>query len=190
MKPRILKALVGLGCLAVPFSLSAHTGHATPAGFLHPLAGLDHLLAALAIGLWATQMEKGSLWKLPTTFLLFMTLGMCVPFAGITLLGTTWMIPLTVIGLGTLILVARGLNANLAIGFAGCFALYHGFSHGADLTATQGNFLLASGFILSTALLHATGVGLGLLAQKAHQTNLLRPAGAAIAVTGLVMMIL
>ncbi|AXQ31604.1 hypothetical protein D0B54_02035 [Solimonas sp. K1W22B-7] len=44
----------------MPVIAEAHPGHAGLAlrdGFLHPWLGLDHLLAMLAVGLWARQLQ-------------------------------------------------------------------------------------------------------------------------------------
>ena len=148
------------------------------------------MIAALAVGLWATQMSKDSLWKLPGTFLSFMILGILFGVLGGVLPGVSMVVPLSVLVLGMMILVSRKLNMNLALGMTACFALFHGLSHGAELAHVQGIWVSATGLLATTALLHGAGVGLGSIAEKARHIELLKPAGAAIAITGLLMLVL
>ncbi len=48
---------IAAGGLLLSGSVFAHPGHDAGmlSGFLHPLLGLDHLIAMLAVGIWASQ---------------------------------------------------------------------------------------------------------------------------------------
>ena len=53
-------------------------------GFAHPMGGLDHLLAMVAIGLWAASMGGRALWAIPAVFVMTMLLGGGLAVAGLT----------------------------------------------------------------------------------------------------------
>src|SRR5262249_35719710 len=79
LSPLLLLSVLIVG-LAVP--AWAHPGHGIElglsAGLAHPLSGLDHMLAAVAVGLWATQGDRRTLWALPMAFPLAMLAGLAL----------------------------------------------------------------------------------------------------------------
>src|SRR5882724_149389 len=67
----------------------AHVGDHSQMGFveglLHPFTGLDHVLAMVAVGLWASQLGGRALWLLPLTFPAVMAIGAALGLSGVTL---------------------------------------------------------------------------------------------------------
>lgn len=186
MKPVQTTALAAL-CLFAG-TASAHTGdHGTLTGFAgglaHPLLGLDHLFAMLAIGLWAAQQGGRALWAIPAAFVGAMLAGGMLAWAGVGLPQVEAAIALSVLALG--LLVAARLRASLAAGIAiaAGFALLHGYAHGLETPLAVSPAMYAVGFVLATACLHGAGVAGSLLGSRAVQL-----AGAGIAATGLALM--
>lgn len=170
-------------------SLMAHTGHGTAAGltagFTHPFLGLDHLLAMVAVGVWAAQSGKQALWSLPTTFVALMALGGTLGLLGLGMPYVEYGILLSVIVLGALIATASRFPKKVNLLLVGGFALFHGFAHGAEIPLAANAVLYVLGFLVGTALLHLTGV----LAARGIATRgsgaIVRILGGAIALSGL-----
>ena len=174
--------------LAASGSAMAHPCHAegAMAGLMHPLTGVDHVLAMVAVGLWAAQLGGRAQWLLPASFVSFLALGGALGASGAAL-------PLAEAGIETGI-IASVLLLGLLIGFAvklqalpaalavGVFALCHGYAHGVEMPATGSGLLYGAGFVAASAALHAAGLGLARSVQ-AHG-RWLRSSGAAIALAG------
>ena len=130
-------------------------------GFGHPLSGLDHLLAMVAVGLWAAMTGGRAVWLVPAAFVGTMILGFGLALGGAPLPFVEPAILASVVVLG--LLIASAVNVPVAAGaiLVGVFALFHGHAHGGELgAATAMPYLL--GFALATTLLHAAGVSVGL----------------------------
>lgn len=164
----------------------AHTGHGTDGfaeGIVHPLGGLDHLLAMVAVGLWAVQMGGRALWLLPLSFIASMVAGGALGSAGIELPALEGGIAASVVLLGLAIAGAARLPLPGAALAVGLFALWHGTAHGAEMPADADALRYALGFVMATALLHAAGIA---VADGVRQRRgMVRGLGAAIAATGL-----
>src|ERR1700742_3769281 len=81
----------------------AHTGHGASGfaqGFIHPLGGLDHVLAMVAVGLYAAMIGGRALWLIPAAFLGAMALGGALGVTGYGLPYTEIGIAVSVIVLG------------------------------------------------------------------------------------------
>lgn len=167
---------------------SAHTGdHAVvgfASGFAHPFLGLDHLLAMLAIGLWAAQQGGRALWAVPAAFLAAMGVGSALVWLGGALPQVETGIALSVLVLGLLIATRRQWAAPAGMAVAAGFALFHGYAHGLEMPQAASPLLYAVGFVLATAALHAAGIAGNLLGRRAVPW-----AGAAIAATGLALIV-
>jgi urease accessory protein len=140
-------------------SAFAHPSHVS--GFMHPFVGVDHLLAMLAVGLWAAQLGGRWRWGLPLAFVGAMTLGGLAGFAGFALPGVEPMLAASVLVLGLVVALRVQWRAGGAA-LVAAFAVFHGIAHAAELPAGAGPAGYAAGFIAATALLHAAGVALGL----------------------------
>lgn len=131
------------------------------AGLSHPLFGLDHILAMVAVGLWAAQLGGRATWIVPTAFVGTMMAGFVAGTAGFALPFVEPTILASVVVLGLLVAAAVRLPLAASAPLVGMFALFHGHAHAAEL-GSAGALSFGLGFALSTALLHAAGVGLGL----------------------------
>ena len=164
LTPRRLQFLPALGLLVVGSQAQAHTGHATSGlaqGLVHPLSGLDHLLAMVAVGLWAYQMrDKLSWWVFPFGFVSSMILGASFGMLGLQMPWVEGTILASVLLLGISLLWGR-VPVALSLPMIGLFGLAHGFAHGAEAPVTSSGVAYAFGFFLATASLHALGIFLG-----------------------------
>jgi len=180
--------VVVLGALLPTFA-HAHVGLGEAGGFLHglahPTSGLDHVLAMLAVGLWAAQTGGRSIWAVPLTFVGVMALGGALPMLGIGLPFVERGIVLSVLLLGVLIAASVRLPLWLGSGMVGLFALWHGHAHGAEMPALASGIGYALGFMLATALLHVIGIAFGLGMQRRAREHVIRAAGASIALCGM-----
>lgn len=159
------------------------------AGFLHPLLGLDHMLAMVAVGLLSAQLGGRAIWTVPTTFVAVMVVGGMMGLAQIGLPWIEYGIAISVIALGVAIALKQGLPVGIAMVFVGVFALFHGYAHGAELpeslNTARGALSYVFGFIVATAGLHVIGALLGMMAVRTDRGNrTLRFSGIAIAVLG------
>jgi urease accessory protein len=181
MKPVRLVLLLPL----VPTLAHAHPGHAAGLegiawGFAHPFSGLDHILAMLAIGLWAVQLGKRAPWLLPLSFVSGMATGAWLGMQGMCLPSVEPAILASVIGLGSVIALAAHLPIGLSAAAAAVAGLVHGQAHGCEIPTDAQGFQTAIGFIIATSLLHVLGVAGGLRFQRIAQHRAIRVAGAAI----------
>ncbi len=166
----------------------AHTGHEVggfSSGLMHPVGGLDHLLAMLAVGLWSAAVMPRHLWAAPAAFMSFMLLGAILGVAGVTLPLLEPGIALSVVIMGLLLIGLTRLGATPALALIGVFALFHGNAHGAEAPLGGSVALYMAGFLISTGLLHLTGVGIGAAVMRTAQVWALRVIGGGMSVTGL-----
>jgi urease accessory protein len=187
MKIERLTIAFGIAVLATT-AAQAHTGLGTTSGFLagvmHPLTGIDHLLAMMAVGFWAAQRGGKALWLWPATFVGSMVAGGALGMAGVPVPFVEQGIQGSLVVLG--LLVALGARPSLAIGCAliGLAGIFHGHAHGAEAPETASGLEYAAGFVVATASLHAAGVGLAVLASRLAATVLVRAAGVVTALVG------
>ena len=169
----------------------AHPGHGGggfASGFAHPLHGLDHLLAMLAVGLWAAQLGGRAKWAVPAAFVGVMTCGGALGMAGVRLPFAEQGIVASVLILGLLIAAAVRLPLAAGLAVVGIFALCHGYAHGAEMPETSAGAVYAFGFAVATALLHGCGFGLGVLMQRWAKAEWLRASGVAIFTAGVLLL--
>ncbi|PWK70612.1 HupE/UreJ family protein [Aminobacter sp. AP02] len=131
------------------------------AGVSHPLFGADHILAMVAVGLWAALLGGRALWQVPSAFVGTMAIGFAAALGGAPLPFVEPVILASVVVIGLAAAVALKVPAWAGMAMVGFFAFFHGHAHGGEL-GSAGALSFGIGFALSTALLHATGVGLGL----------------------------
>ncbi|WOS61733.1 HupE/UreJ family protein [Sinorhizobium fredii] len=163
MKTRMLIAAAALGASAAPaFAHLDPAEHgALAAGLSHPFFGADHVLAMVAVGLWAAQIGGRALWAVPAAFVAMMAVGFGLALAAVPLPFVEPAILASVVALGLIVAMAVRFDVAPAAAIVGIFALFHGHAHGGEL-GPAGAWSFAMGFIIATALLHATGVGLGI----------------------------
>ncbi len=131
-------------------------------GFMHPMSGLDHVCAMVAVGMLAAQLGGRALWLLPGAFVGMMIVGGVLGFEGVGLPLVEHGVGLSVIVLGALVALGVRMPTAIAMGLVGLFAVFHGHAHGTELPKGIEPAEFAEGFILATALLHVGGIALGL----------------------------
>ena len=187
--PKIRLAL--LACLAlVPITAFAHPGHGPldfGAGLRHPLTGLDHLLAMLAVGWWSAASRERYWWLAPLAFAGGTLAGAFAGLGGFVLPAVDRLIAVSVLALGVLMLVRLSCSAAGAAALAAAFGLAHGCAHGQEMPATAAALPWLAGMVTATLALHVCGAGIGLLSRGAPW--LTRVAGAAVGVAGLSLLV-
>ena len=185
---RIFLALF-LALILAPHAASAHivAGEAMGfwSGFNHPVSGLDHILAMIAVGMWGVQLGRPATWVLPITFPLIMACGGFLGLAGIPLPGAEIGIAFSGIVLGTAVLTAFRAPLALTALIVGTFGLFHGHAHGVEMPPGQNPLLYSLGFVLATGLMHATGIAIGLLHRRQWGHYAIRFAGVVVLAGGL-----
>lgn len=176
--------------IALPLATAqAHTGEGVAGGFLagfeHPIFGLDHLVAMVAVGLWGAFLGQPAIWVLPVVFPLVMAFGGVLGILGVPLPGVESWVAGSAIVLGLCVAMAFRAPLWFAALIVGAFAVFHGHAHGTELPSAANPLAYAMGFVLATGLLHLAGIAFGLLAGHWAGQIAVRAAGAAIAVAGL-----
>lgn len=189
-----VRFLLPLFLLALlPQAIWAHPGHESAIGFTHgfthPLSGLDHLLAMIAVGLWAAQLGGRAVWMVPFSFVGAMILGGFAGIAGFNLPYLEQGIALSVLLLGLFVALAFRLPLAVPAALVALFAVFHGVAHGHEMPAAASGLLYSAGFVLATALLHLAGIGLGLGFQRISSPALVRWTGGVTAVLGLYLLV-
>ncbi|PTR22367.1 HupE/UreJ family protein [Pseudomonas sp. GV085] len=180
------RTLGALALLLTPALAFAHPGHGDNgliAGISHPLGGLDHLLAMLAVGLWAAQQQGAARWALPCTFVSTMLIGGLLGFEGLNLPALESGIAASVLALGMAVALAVRPPLVMAVMATALFALFHGVAHGLELPDMSSPWTYAAGFVAATTVLHTAGYALVRVLPQAA-APLVRLAGAASAATG------
>jgi urease accessory protein len=176
--------------LVVATPAMAHTGHHAISGFLsgfgHPLTGLDHTLAMVGVGLFASLLGGRALWAIPASFVVMMLVGGMMGLVGVEVPAVESGIAVSIVILGAVVSLGWTWPAGAAIALVGVFAVFHGYAHGAEIPAGADATLYSLGFTLASMLLHGLGIAFG--AVTSHQAHVGRLAGAAVAVAGLVFL--
>jgi urease accessory protein len=159
---RVWIASAFAGLLPVPAHAYSGIGHTWDIvqGLVHPIGGLDHALAMIAVGIVAALIGGRAVWMVPAAFIVFMAIGAGLGARRIDLPYYETGIALSVVVFGAIIASGRSLPLAAAAGLAGLFAIFHGYAHGAELPLDVSVAAYGIGFLLATALLHAVGVGL------------------------------
>ncbi|MGC1479726.1 MAG: HupE/UreJ family protein [Chthoniobacterales bacterium] len=186
--------LLAFALLAVPTLAHAHAGHSHSGGFapglLHPIYGLDHLLAMLAIGLWATQLGGRALWATPVAFLSAIALGGLLGANGLALPLIEPGILASVLTLGLLLAFAVRLPLVATLLLVGFFGLFHGSAHAVEMPAGASALPYAGGFLLTTGAITCGAIVLGSAISRFATIKALRPLGASIAIAGAALVFL
>jgi urease accessory protein len=181
------RTLLATLALLTPSIATAHVGVGDAGGiahgFMHPLSGIDHVLAMVAVGFFAAHLGGRALWLVPLSFVAMMAVGGGLGATGVPLPYVEIGIGLSVAVLG--IIVASAVNPPVAIAMAlvGCFAIFHGYAHGAEMPETASGLIYGVGFVLATAALHALGIGFGIFAMSVPRVR--QFTGSAMALAGI-----
>jgi urease accessory protein len=177
-----------LTILLLPSTASAHQEKGTvwgfTSGFIHPLTGLDHIAAMVAVGLWGAFLGAPAMWVLPVVFPLVMAFGGALGVLGVPLPGVETGIALSSVMLGIVVAFAVRPPLWVAALIVGTFAIFHGHAHGAEMPKAANAATYACGFVIATGLLHLCGIAFGLLVRWSWGKRLVRAGGVAIALVG------
>src|SRR5262245_22655719 len=131
------RTATALSLALLPTAASAHVGFGDTngfvQGFMHPISGIDHLLAMVAVGLFAARLGGNAKWVVPLTFVLVMTLTGVLGMTGVSIPFVEIGIALSVIVLGLAVASQSGLPLTVAVALVGFFAIFHGHAHGAEM---------------------------------------------------------
>ena len=192
-RDNLIRSLMTVMLLVVLQPLSAHTtGGAIGglgSGLGHPFIGIDHLLAMLAVGMWAYQLGGSAIWKVPLVFVLTLLVGACVGLAGLNLPFIEPVIAASVMVLGLLIAMRSPVTPILASLLVALFALFHGYAHGIEMPLATSPLAYVAGFSLATIGLHGLGVMLAYVMHRTTHSMLLRIGGFGLAGTGLLLLV-
>lgn len=184
-------SLIAAALSIAPTLAHAHPGHDHVSGFsqglAHPVLGMDHVLAMVAVGLWAVQLGGRALWLIPASFVGVMALGSAAGMAGIALPGMEQGILASVLILGVLIAAAARLPVWASAAIVGLFAVFHGVAHGAETPATANGLAYTLGFAISTAALHLSGIAAGMMLRNVARAQLIRATGGVIALAAVLL---
>ena len=182
-------AVLALFALLLPADAYAHIVKGEAIGFVsgfeHPISGLDHIIAMVAVGLWGAELGMPAIWILPVTFPLIMAFGGFLGLIGVPLPGSEIAIALSGVCLGAAVLTEFRPPLWVAAALVGTFGLFHGYAHGAELPPGQNALLYSIGFVLATGLLHATGITIGIIHRWPWGKLTVRGAGAVVCCGGL-----
>jgi urease accessory protein len=185
--PALRSSLVTAFILA-PALAHAHAQAGEASGFLtgfaHPMSGLDHIIAMVAVGLWGAQLGAPAIWMLPVTFPMVMAFGGFLSLIGAPIPGVEIGIALSGVLLGAAVMLEHRPPLFIAAALVAIFAIFHGHAHGAELPPGESGLTYSIGFVIATGLLHACGIGIGTIHRWSHGRLALRALGGLISAGG------
>jgi urease accessory protein len=179
--------------VAFLLSLAAHpafaheqagVGGGLASGLLHPLTGLDHLIAMVAVGIWGAQLGGAAIWVLPITFPMVMAVGGVLGVLKVPLPAPEMVIALSALVLGGAVAFRLRVPFAAAAAIVAVFAIFHGHAHGAELPGSANPLAYGLGFVVATGLLHVCGITIGTLTKWPAGERLIQGVGAVIALLG------
>jgi len=157
-------------------------------GFEHPISGLDHIIAMVAVGLWGAQLGAPAIWMLPVTFPMVMAFGGFLGLIGVPIPGVEIGIALSGVLLGAAVMTESRPPLIVAAVLITVFAICHGHAHGAELPPGTSGLTYSIGFVVATGLLHACGIGIGTIHRWSYGRLALRALGGLISVGGVMFL--
>ncbi len=159
------------------------------AGLEHPVFGLDHVVAMVAVGIWGAQLRAPAIWVLPVTFPLVMSFGGILGGLGVPIPGIEIGIAVSAVVLGAMIAFAARPPLWVAGVIVGVFAIFHGYAHGAELPESANAISFAMGFVIATGSLHALGILIGVINKWKAGEKCLRAGGVLISLCGVYFLV-
>jgi urease accessory protein len=186
---QIFTALLAVSLLTMVNVASAHesTGIAGGfiSGFLHPIFGWDHVIAMVAVGLWGAFLGAPAIWILPVVFPLVMAFGGALGVTGISVPFVETGIAASAVVLGAMVAFAVRPPIWVAAVIVGAFAIFHGHAHGTELPNAANPLAYSVGFVLSTGLLHLSGIAFGLIVRWPAGKVAVQASGGLISLAGI-----
>ena len=171
MTKKSLLLAIAIGLMAG--SAEAHPGHlgahGIVEGFIHPFTGFDHMIAMIAVGLFAARLGGRAIWMVPLSFVVLLGFGGALGMMGLSLPLAESVILLSVAVLPAVAVMHWKASVSTACALVGVFALFHGFAHGLELPDGLSGLSYAAGFVLASVSLHVVGIAAGLGLHKAQQ---------------------
>jgi urease accessory protein len=184
--------LIAAAAILLPEIALAHEGGVAggfASGFTHPIFGLDHVAAMVAVGLWGAFLGQPAIWLLPVVFPLVMAFGGLLGISGVPIPAVETGIAASALALGAMVALALRPPLWVAAVLVGAFAIFHGHAHGTELPQAANPLAYGAGFVIATGLLHLCGIALGLLARWPAGVRAVRVGGGAIACAGLYFLV-
>ena len=184
--------LITAGAMLLPDLALAHgSGIAggLASGFTHPIFGLDHVVAMVAVGLWGAFLGQPAIWLLPVLFPVVMAFGGLLGIAGVPIPAVETGIAASALALGAMVALALRPPLWVAAALVGAFAIFHGHAHGTELPQAMNPLAYGVGFVVATGVLHLSGIALGLLARWPAGVRAVRVGGGAIACAGIYFLV-
>jgi urease accessory protein len=183
-----LQCLLAIAFVVIASPAFAHSENGVAidfaGGFAHPISGLDHLVAMVAVGLWGAFLGAPAIWLLPVVFPLVMAGGGALGVLGVPLPGVETGIALSAIALGSMVALAARPPIWIAAALVGAFAIFHGHAHGTELPIGADAIAYSMGFVVATGMLHLGGIAFGALSRWPAGRVAVRAAGCVIALIG------
>src|SRR5262249_8003122 len=182
----LLWALIAVFFLAHPAFAHEQAGVSGGliSGLLHPLTGMDHLIAMVAVGIWGAQLGAPAIWVLPITFPLVMAMGGVLGILHVPLPAPEVVIALSAFILGAAVATRLRLPFAAAAAVVAIFAVFHGHAHGAELPNSANPLAYGVGFVVATGLLHLCGIAIGTLTRWTAGGRMIQGLGVVIALLG------
>jgi urease accessory protein len=158
-------------------------------GVMHPISGLDHILAMVSVGLWGAELGAPAIWILPVTFPMMMAFGGLLGFLGVPLPGTEIGIALSMVVLGVAVAIAWRPPLPVVMAIVAVFAVFHGHAHGTELPDGESALLYSLGFVAATGFLHLVGITIGLIYRWGWGQGALRLAGSGVSLAGVLFLV-
>jgi urease accessory protein len=179
-------AAAAVACAGAPAFAHEQGGVAggLASGLLHPLTGIDHMIAMVAVGIWGAQLGPPAIWLLPVTFPLVMAFGGVAGVLRLPLPLPEVAIALSALVLGAAVAARARVPFAVAAVVVGVFAIFHGHAHGMELPRAANALAYGAGFVIATGLLHVSGIAIGTLSRWPAGARVIQGLGAAIAVLG------
>ena len=165
MKQKLFLSAAAL--MAMAGLAEAHPGHDNSGflnGFIHPFTGIDHIMAMVAVGLFAAMLGGRARYLVPSSFVVMMVAGSGLAFSGFVLPYIETAIWASVIVLSAVVLLRWNASLSVAMGLCGFFAVFHGFAHGSEMPVNATGFGYGAGFVIATSALHLIGLSAGMFA--------------------------
>lgn len=188
-KNQILITFILIGLSNLSYAHGFYGG----SGWLHPLTGIDHVMAMIAVGAWSAQIGGRAIWYVPSTFLLAMLVGGVSGYLHLHIPYTEFGVSISVFLLGLAIALECKITILLAAVVVALFGVCHGYAHGAEMPLQQNKAIYTIGFLATTAGLHIFGAtGAMLILDNSIRSRgrlYLRVCGAICAIIGIYLLL-
>ncbi|HIO92021.1 MAG TPA: HupE/UreJ family protein [Leucothrix mucor] len=179
-----LLLLVSFSNIAFAHADAASISGGFISGFIHPILGLDHVVAMVAVGLWGVFLGRPAIWILPVVFPLVMAFGGALGVAGVDIPYIEAGIALSGVVLGLAVAFAVRPPLWIAAIIVSIFAIFHGHAHGTELPNAANPLVYSVGFVIGTGLLHLAGILFGELTRWSWGDTVVRAGGGVIVLIG------